>query len=49
MHWEMTAKGITYASDIRTSLSRDGNVLTMTEHYREPGMDRVRDCVFEKQ
>jgi hypothetical protein len=49
MHWEMTENGITYASDIRTSLSRDGKVLTMAEHYREPGMERVRDWVFEKQ
>ena len=49
MHWEMTENGITYASDIRTSLSRDGKVLTMAEHYREPGMERVRDWVLEKQ
>jgi hypothetical protein len=50
MHWEMTdSQGITYLSDIRTSLSADGNILTMSEHYREPGMDRMRDWVYEKQ
>jgi hypothetical protein len=50
MHWELTdAAGVTYVSDIRTSLSADGKVLTMAEHYREPGMERIRDWVFEKQ
>jgi hypothetical protein len=49
MHWEMTEKGITCVSDIKTSLSPDGKVLTMAEDYREPGMHRVRDWVFEKQ
>jgi hypothetical protein len=49
MHWEMTEKGTTYVSDIKTSLSPDGKVLTMAEDYREPGMQRVRDWVFEKQ
>lgn len=50
MHWELTdAEGVTYFSDIRTTLSADGKVLTMAEHYREPGMERIRDWVFEKQ
>ena len=49
MHWEMTEKGTTYISDIRTSLSPDGKVLTMAEHYEEPGMERIRDWVFDKQ
>ena len=49
MHWEMTEKGITYVSDIKTSLSPDGKVLTMAEDYREPGVHRIRDWVFEKQ
>lgn len=45
----MTEKGTTYVSDVMTSLSPDGKVLTMAEHYREPGLERVRDWVFEKQ
>jgi hypothetical protein len=49
MYWEMTEKGTTYISEIRMSLSADGKVLTMAEHYREPGMERIRDWVFEKQ
>jgi hypothetical protein len=50
MHWELTdSAGVTYISDIRTSVSADGKVLTMAEHYREPGMERIRDWVFEKQ
>jgi len=49
MHWEMTEKGVTYISDIRMFLSPDGGVLTMAEHYREPGLERIRDWVFEKQ
>jgi hypothetical protein len=49
-HWELTdAEGITYVSDIRMSLSPDGKVLTMAEHYREPGMERIRDWVFDRQ
>jgi hypothetical protein len=48
-HWEKTAGGITYISDIKQTLSKDGKVLTMSEHYREPGMERIRDWVFEKQ
>jgi len=49
VHWELTdADGITYVSDIRMSLSADGKVLTMAEHYREPGMERIRDWVFDK-
>ena len=50
MYWEMTDKeGTTYVSDIRITLSEGGKVLTMAEHYREPGMERIRDWVFEKQ
>jgi hypothetical protein len=49
MHWEMTEHGTTYISDIKTSLSPDGKVLTMAEDYRETGMRRIRDWVFEKQ
>jgi hypothetical protein len=30
-------------------LSPDGQALTMAERYREPGLERVRDWVFEKQ
>jgi hypothetical protein len=48
-HWEKTVKSTTYISDIRQTLSEDGKVLTMSEHYREPGMERIRDWVFEKQ
>lgn len=48
-HWEKTVKGITYKSDIRQTLSTNGTVLIMSEHYREPGMERIRDWVFEKQ
>ena len=49
MNCKMTEKGTTYISDVRTYLSPDGKVLTMAEHYREPGMERIRDWVFEKQ
>lgn len=49
MHWEMTENSTTYISDIRQTLSGDGKILTMSEHYREPGMERIRDWVFEKQ
>ena len=49
MHWEMTEDGTTYISDIKQTLSGDGMVLTMSERYREPGMERIRDWVFEKQ
>lgn len=48
-HWEKTEKSTTYISDIRQTLSEDGKVLTMSEHYREPGMERIRDWVFDKQ
>jgi hypothetical protein len=48
-HWEKTVEGTTYISDIRQTLSEDGKVLIMSEHYREPGMQRIRDWVFEKQ
>lgn len=48
-HWEMTKNGTTYRSAIPQTLSGDGKVLTMAEHYREPGMKRMRDWVFDKQ
>jgi hypothetical protein len=42
MEWELTdAKGTTYISSFRTSLSSDGKVLTMSEHYRS-GARRLR-------
>jgi len=49
MHWELTEKRVKYISDIKMFLSPDGQVLTMAEHYREPGLERIRDWVFEKQ
>jgi hypothetical protein len=49
MHWELTEDGTTYISDIRMTLTEGGKVLVMAEHYREPGMERIRDWVFEKQ
>jgi hypothetical protein len=49
MHWEKTAEGTTYISDIKQTLSEDGKLLIMSERYREPGMERNRDWVFEKQ
>jgi len=49
MYWEMTEHETTYISDIRMTLSEDGKVLVMAEHYREPRIERVRDWVFEKQ
>jgi hypothetical protein len=48
-HWEKTVTGTAYVSDIKQTLSEDGKVLIMSEHYREPGMERIRDWVFEKQ
>ena len=48
-HWEKTVKDATYISDIKQTLSEDGKLLIMSEHYREPGMERIRDWVFEKQ
>jgi hypothetical protein len=48
-HWEKTVKGTAYRSEIKQTLSVDGKVLIMSEHYREPGMERIRDWVFEKQ
>jgi hypothetical protein len=48
-HWEKTVGDTTYVSDIRQRLSEDGRVLIMSEHYREPGLERIRDWVFEKQ
>ena len=49
MDWTMTDRGVTYRSRIRTSLSSDGSILTMAEHYQEPGMERIRNWVFERQ
>jgi hypothetical protein len=50
LHWELTdSRGVTYLSDIRTTLSANGNVLTMADRYREPGMERIRDWVFDRQ
>jgi hypothetical protein len=48
-HNVTTIDGVDYISDIATTLSDDGKVLTMAEHYREPGLERIRDWVFEKQ
>ena len=48
-HWQKTVKDTTYISDIKQTLSENGKVLIMSEHYREPGMERIRDWVFEKQ
>jgi hypothetical protein len=48
-HWEKTVGGTTYVSDITQALSDDGRVLTMSEHYQESGLERIRDWVFEKQ
>ncbi len=47
--WEKTARDTTYISDIKQTLSDDRKVLIMSEHYREPGMERIRDWVFEKE
>jgi hypothetical protein len=47
--WRMTEDGIEYCSDSRMTLSPDGKTLTMAEHYMEPGIERIRDWVFEKQ
>lgn len=49
MHCEMTEKGATYVLAIKTSPSTDGRVLTIAEQYHEPGMEPIRDWVFEKQ
>ena len=48
-HWEKSVKDTTYISDIKQRLSDNGKLLIMSEHYREPGMERIRDWVFEKQ
>jgi len=48
-HWELSEEGKTYVSDIRQTLSEGGNVLVMSEHYRESRLERIRDWVFEKQ
>ena len=38
-----------YISDINTTLSDDRQTLIMSEYYREPGLERIRDWVFERQ
>lgn len=43
------ADGTELVSDTCTSLSEDGQILTTSEHYCEPGWERIRDWVFEKQ
>jgi hypothetical protein len=48
-HWELSEDGKTYISDIRQTLSGGGKVLVMSEHYQEPGLERIRDWIFEKQ
>ena len=49
MHHVITIDGTDYVSEIETRLSNDGQVLTMAEHYWEPGLERIRDWVFERQ
>ena len=48
-HEVITKDGTDFISDTRATLSKDGRVLTIAEHYREPGLKRIRDWVFEKQ
>ena len=48
-HEVTTVDGTEFVSDTRTSLSDDSQVLTISEHYREPGLDRIRDWVFDRQ
>lgn len=48
-HQVITIKGIRYVSDTRTTLSTSGAILTIAEHYREPGLERIRNWVFERQ
>ena len=48
-HWEKTVNDTTYISDIKQTLSEDSKLMIMSERYREPGMERMRDWVFEKQ
>lgn len=48
-HEVITKDGTDFVSDTRATLSKDGTVLTISEHYREPGLERIRDWIFEKQ
>jgi hypothetical protein len=48
-HQVYTRDGTDFISDTRTTLSNDGKILTIAEDYREPGLERIRDWVFEKQ
>lgn len=48
-HEVITKDGTDFISDTRATLSKAGRVLTIAEHYREPGLERIRDLVFEKQ
>jgi hypothetical protein len=45
----MVRRRTDFVSDARATLSKDGRVLTMAEHYSEPGLERIRDWIFEKQ
>jgi len=49
MHWEFQDQKTRYISDINTTLSDDRQTLIMSEYYREPGLERIRDWVFERQ
>lgn len=48
-HEVITKDGTDFISDTRTTLSKDGRVLRIAEHYSEPGLERIRDWIFEKQ
>ena len=48
-HQVITINGVRYMSDTRTTLSEGGAILTIAEHYREPGLERIRNWVFERQ
>jgi hypothetical protein len=49
IHEVTTTDGRDFVSDVKWTLSDDREVLTMTEHYQEPGLERNRDWVFDKQ
>ena len=46
-HQAYTIDGTDYISE--TERHYQGKILTIAEDYREPGMQRIRDWVFEKQ
>ena len=48
-HEVITKDGTDFVSDTRATLSKDGTVLTISEHYSEPGLERIRDWIFEKR